>query len=481
MRGGFFTRSVMGQRQPSQCLKQCQSIAVSGIAIALLTFTGYKLHFNNATIVLLLLLVVVLQSLTGRVITSVIVAMAAAGCLDFFFLPPILSFRVDDPIDGLALSVFVVVALVIAYQVSRVRVEALRVRRRSTEVEQVYEVALRLLLLTPEQVGGVPALKVFSDVLGASAVCQFDASTMDVTMAGSSKHDLAIRTRQAYIFGKDTDDPACGVFVRCLKVRNATSGAIGFEGLLHPEMISPALPVFAAAALERAQTFRRATHETAAAQAEAFRTAILDALAHEFKTPLATILAVIGGIRESRSLEPEQQEMAGMIELEVTRLSSLTTRLLRTARLDREEVKPRLEPIELVPFVERLVHRFLSQYRERRVTVASSGASVVVQADRQLLDLALTQLLDNALKYSRPSSAIAVNVGAGEEFITISVRNEGDAIAPTERHRIFDRFYRGTRVRHFVSGSGLGLHVARRIAAAHGGSLDRSDQGSLHP
>jgi two-component system sensor histidine kinase KdpD len=153
-------------------------------------------------------------------------------------------------------------------------------------VELVYEVALRLLLLTPDQVGGVPALEVYRDVLGASAVCQFDGSTGDFTLAGSSQHDLATRTRQAYIFGKDTDDPARGVFVRCLKVRNATSGAIGFEGLLHPEMISPALPVLAAAALERAQTFRRATHETAAAQAEACRTAILDALAHEFKTPL---------------------------------------------------------------------------------------------------------------------------------------------------------------------------------------------------
>jgi two-component system sensor histidine kinase KdpD len=478
MRSHLFPRSVMRLRQPRQFRRQCQSVAASSLAIALLTFTGFKLHFNNATIVLLLLFVVVLQSLTGRVIASVAVALAAAGCLDYFFLPPILSFRVDDPMDGLALSVFVVVALVVACQVSRVRVEALRARRHSLEVERVYDVALRLLLLTPDQAGGVAALKVFRDVLGATAVCLFDASTIDLVVAGSSQHDLAARTRQAYIFGKDTDDPACGVFVRCLKVRNATSGAIGFEGLRFPEMISPALPVLAAAALERAQTFRLATHETAAAQAEAFRTAILDALAHEFKTPLATILAVMGGILESRTLEPEQQEMAGMIESEVTRLSGLTTRLLRTARLDSEEVKPRLELIDLRPFVERVVHRFMSQDRECRITVDASGTPGVVRADRQLLDLALTQLLDNALKYSPPTSAVAVNVQAGEEFITVSVRNEGNAIAPAERHRIFDRFYRGTRVRNLVSGSGLGLHVARKIAAAHGGSLNLIADGS---
>jgi signal transduction histidine kinase len=170
--------------------------------------------------------------------------------------------------------------------------------------------------------------------------------------------------------------------------------------------------------------------------------------------------------------------MAGMIESEVTRLSSLTTRLLRTARLDREEVKLRLEPIDCLPFVESIVHRFMSQYRERRVTVFASGTSVVVQADRQLLDLALTQLLDNALKYSVPFSAITVDVQADREYIAMSVRSEGDSIAPNERHRIFERFYRGARVRSLISGSGLGLHVARKIAAAHGGSLDLISDGS---
>jgi two-component system sensor histidine kinase KdpD len=96
---------------------------------------------------------------------------------------------------------------------------------------------------------------------------------------------------------------------------------------------------------------------------------------------------------------------------------------------------------------------------------------VAVLAERQLIDLALTQLLDNAVKYSRPASVIAVSVQEEERLLAISVRNEGNSIAPGERDRIFERFYRGTRVRNLVSGSGLGLHIARKIAAAHGGSL----------
>jgi signal transduction histidine kinase len=141
-------------------------------------------------------------------------------------------------------------------------------------------------------------------------------------------------------------------------------------------------------------------------------------------------------------------------------------------------VKPLLKSIDIVPFVERVVRRYTVQSHEYRVAVTSRGASVEVQADRQLLELALTQLLDNALKYSSPGSAIGVSIETEEDFITTSVRNEGNSIAADEQHRIFERFYRGARVRNLVSGTGLGLYVARKIAAAHGGSLYLRDGGS---
>jgi two-component system sensor histidine kinase KdpD len=466
----------MRLRNAQKLWRQCQSAAASSLVIALLSVAAYKFHFNSATVVLLYLLVIVLQSLAGGLFPSVIVAVVAAASLDFFFLPPLLSLRISDPFNLLALFVFLTIALIVTWLVSRVRVEAQRAQHHAMEVEQLYDVAKRLLLLSPDEVGGIPALGVFRDVLGCAAVCLFDASTAELGMDGTSQFDLPKRTRLAYVADRDADDATCGVYVRCLRIGSAMTGAIGFEGLPYPAKISPAFPVLAAAALERAHTFRRASHETAAAQAESFRTAILDALAHEFKTPLATILAVIGGIRESPRLQPEQEEMAEMIEVEVSRLSRLTTRLLRTARLDREELKPRLKPLDIVPFVDRVVHRYLTQSPERRISVTSDCVSEVA-ADRQLLDLALTQLLDNAVKYSLPETEIAVNVQVEGGFTTIRVRNEGTSIAVEEQDRIFERFYRGARVRGLVSGTGLGLYVARKIAAAHGGGLDLVNDG----
>jgi two-component system sensor histidine kinase KdpD len=459
----------MRRRNLRQFWRECQSVAASSVAIALVTFASYRLHFNNATVALLYLLIVVLESLAGGAVASLIVAAVAAACLDFFFLPPLFTFRIADPLNALALFVFLIIALVVMGLVLRVRVEAQRTRHRGTEMEQLYDVARRLLVVTPDQVCGVPALKVFRDVLGSAAVCLFDANTAELAIDGTSQYDLAERTRQAYIFGEDSDDVYRGVFVRCLRIGNATTGAIGFEGLPDPEMISP-VSVLAAGAVERAHAFRRASYETAAAQAEEFRGAILDALAHEFKTPLATILAVIGGLRESR-LEPEQVEMAGMIEFEASRLSNLTSRLLRMARLDREEVKPRMRNTDISALVEDVVHRYVAQCRDYRVAVSCPPQSGQALADRELLDLGLTQLLDNAFKYSIPGSAVTVGIGVEEEFVTVRVRNEGSSIAPHEQDRIFERFYRGIDVRKLVSGAGLGLYVARKIAVAHGGSL----------
>jgi two-component system, OmpR family, sensor histidine kinase KdpD len=446
--------------------------AVSVLVIALLTLISYRLHINNATIVLFYLLVLVQQSLTGEAVASVIVAIFTAGCLDFFFLPPPLSFRVDNAVDAWALLVFPITALVVTRQVTRVRLEALRAHRHGAEVERLYSIARRLLVLRPDQVGGIPALEVFRDVSEAAAVCVFDAGTAEVSIDGISKHDLAERTRQAYIFGKDTDDVSCGVFVRCLRIGSAITGAVGFEGVPHPETISPAFPVLAATALERAHAFRVVSDETAATKAEVFRTAILDALAHEFKTPIATILAVVGALRESERLEAEELEMAGIIESETARLSTLTERLLQLARLDREEVRPRIKSTNILALVEPIANRYASQFSERRISVSCPSPCIKAPADRELLDLAITQLLDNALKYSIPDSAVTLQITKEEESVMIRVRNEeGNFIAPGEQERIFERFYRGTDVRKLISGAGLGLYVARKIVVAHGGSL----------
>ena len=95
-----------------------------------------------------------------------------------------------------------------------------------------------------------------------------------------------------------------------------------------------------------------------------------------------------------------------------------------------------------------------------------------------MLRLALSQLLDNACKYSLPGSTVAIQLEKREDWVAIRVTNNGSSIPVGERHRIFERFYRGAEARRFTSGSGLGLYVARKIALAHRGVLDLDHERS---
>lgn len=231
---------------------------------------------------------------------------------------------------------------------------------------------------------------------------------------------------------------------------------------------------------ERSRAFQQASRAAAATEAELFRGAILDALAHEFKTPLATILTAAGGLREAGTLRTEQLALTEAVESEASRLEQLTTRLLRLAHLDREEVKPQMELIDLGEVTRSVVDQYSRRWPDRHVVF--EGAKAHVLGDRELLWLGLAQLLDNAFKYSRPGSQIVASVAPAGETTSVRVWNSGSSIPSAEQAKIFERFYRGVEARRLAAGSGLGLYIARKIAVAHGGTiaLDRigSEEGT---
>jgi two-component system sensor histidine kinase KdpD len=201
------------------------------------------------------------------------------------------------------------------------------------------------------------------------------------------------------------------------------------------------------------------------------RSAILDAFAHEFKTPLAIILAAAGGLRENSSKQLEQMEMTDIIENQTLRLSQLTTRLLRIARLDRDDVKPMMELTDLSALLSRIARQCEEQFG-RRIVISPGLETVRIMADTELLGLAITQLLDNSCKYSSPESLVMVTLTVTGHSASVRVVNEGNTIRPGEEERIFERFSRGAETEHITPGAGLGLYVARKIVRAHDGVLE---------
>ena len=441
------------------------------LLVGAVTAVCYWIKLNAASTALLFLIAVVLQSLDCGFLEAAAISVLAAASLDYFFTEPRFSFAVSDSLDTVTLACLLTVSLVITRIQTRSRAEARESKLQRSNMESLYKLSQELFALAPPAVTGRALLEPFLSTFDVTAVCLFDATTLECHEAGTSRSDLAAKTRDGFIMGRDAIYPELGIVVRCLRARNSIRASIGFEGLSNADVTAPAMAALAGAALERARTFQSAITYAAHAEAELLRSAILDALAHEFKTPLATILTAAGGLRAGGSAMPEQAELAEMIEDEASRLGDLTTRLLRLARVDQEELKPRLQSTDVAELVSRSVRRYSKLWPDRKISSQELDEGSEAHVDPELLGLALSQLVENACRYSLPDSRVLIELGIHENMLAITVWNDGPPIAESERSRIFDRFYRGTAARHTAPGSGLGLYVARKIALAHGGDL----------
>jgi two-component system sensor histidine kinase KdpD len=475
MHGRDQTNSKIRRADPNKILRSLLRAVPAGVVVGLVTFIGYALRLKFPTVSFCFLIVVVLQSISGDFLSSAVISLISFLSLNYFFVPPIFSLRVSDSSDTLALVAFLVAGLVITRLTSETREAAASKELQRREMTRLYELARQLLQLKPEVGIGTRLLEPFKSEFGLRGICLFEAATAEDYFTGESLEHLAETTRAAYIGGRNFQDRGSGVAVRLLQFGGRTTGAIGFEGLRDLDLAGP-LTALATIMMERILAFQQAAHAAATTEAEVFRGAVLDALAHEFKTPLATILTAAGGLRETGPLGTEQLALAEAVESEASRLVHLTTRLLRLAKLDREEVKPQMELIDLGEVTRSVVDQYSRRWPDRHL--ALGGARVHVLGDRELLWLGLAQLLDNACKYSQPGAEIAVSIESADETVTVRVWNSGSSIPPGEQAKIFERFYRGVESRELTAGSGLGLYVARKIAVAHGGMIALDPMGS---
>lgn len=449
---------------------------LSGIlADALLAAICYRLDLNLATTSLLFLLLVVAQASGGGIASSLIASIAAAGLLDYFFVPPVLNWRIADPFDFVALLVFLSTSLIVSNLASKAREEARRADRQRRSLAHLYEASQRILVLRSDHDAIPLLLRTVREVFGLRAMCLFDGTDAEIYVEGESER-LAQQTRGRYMMGHDNEEHDLRISARCVYREGRLVGALGFDGLRDPDLTLGPLVTLITATLERAHATQVADRAAAEAKAEVLRAAVLDGLAHEFKTPLAIIVAAAGGIRETGPLSADQHELAESIEEEAARLGQLTTRLLRKADVDTQEPNLKTHEADLAVLAGRVVERYRSQFPVRRIRFERECRSAPAVVDEELLSMALSQLLDNALKYARPRTAIVVRLRPRGSAFDLSVWNSG-SIAPAEKYRIFDRFQRGTDGQHVKSGTGLGLYVARKITRAHGGTLEIDPDG----
>lgn len=458
-------------RRYTDLLQSVPKLPAALILLSLLTATCYRVNAGFAITAFLCFVFVVLYSLAGSFRSSILLSVLAGLSLEFFFLEPVLSFRITRLQDWLALATFVLTAVTVSFLSSRLTEETLAANAQREYMERLYSLAQQLLAEDPGASTIDHVFERFREHFGIVSICISDSSDIHRSPRDVPNPELERATAAARIAWRDADLPAAAISIRCLQGARGWSGAVGFQGLSQPSRNISPLAALAVLMLERSIAHDNAAKSAALAETEAFRTAILDALAHEFKTPLSTILAAVGGIQESGALQPAQLDLAQVVESETVRLGSLTTRLLKLAHLDRDDVKPRWTLCDVEELALGVVKRYSLLWPLRRYSLVSDGDLHSIFADPELLRLALSQLLDNASKYSPERSPVDIEIQNRTGQVSVTIWNQGPPIDAAEQDLIFERFYRGESARQ-LPGTGLGLYVVRRIAAAHGGAIE---------
>ena len=445
---------------------------VAFAVVPAVTWLALQAHLNLTATSLLQLLAVLAIALRVGFWPAAVASLFANLCLNYFFVPPLFSLYIADPQNYIAVGVFEISALIVSRLSTQAQQQAARALHREREVERLYEFSLELLLLTREGTGGGETVALLQRIFTADAVVLLDAFDERVYKAGEdSVGDLELETRAAYSKSSHRP-PSNGVTAIHILGSHAESlGAIGLRGGAFTEATANALASLIAIAMERARSLERESEAEAERRAEQLRTTVLDALAHEYKTPLTALRAAATGLIEMGNLNPVQLELISLIDSEVERLNLLTTRLLRMSRLDSGQV--RLHPELVNP--DELVRKVLSGMEDvlvgHELHIENLDGETLVEVDRELVSMALTQFLDNAAKHSDPASPITVSISATPIEVCLSVHNFGPVIPPEEKGLIFQRFYRGATARPKAMGTGIGLSISRKVAAAHRGRV----------
>jgi two-component system sensor histidine kinase KdpD len=446
------------------------SLAGVGV-VAILTYYGYALHANGLTMGFLYLLAVLLAAMLSGFAEATVTSVFAVACLNYFFVPPVLSFEVAEPENWFGLAAFESTALAVSRLSTRVRDRARAEARERRRAERLYELSRRILFLDRRQTVGPRIVSLIQEAIGADAVALFDATAARVDSTHSGTPALEEQARTAYVQDLRRDDESAGTCQRPLRLGKDLLGGLALQGRELDRLTADAAASLTAITLERARSFDKETRAEAARQSEQLRTAVLDSLAHAFKTPLTTIRTASSGLLELGNLDQDNTELATLIDEQSRHLDRLTTDLLQMARIDAAEVRIHRQLIPVTELIEEVLDRNREQLAGPRFEVLVPPDGFVVDCDRALLGTALLQLFDNAAKYSTPGSPITVTAAEDDGEVVVSVHNEGPAIPLDDRERIFERFYRAPGSKHRAAGTGLGLSIAKKTAEAHRGRV----------
>lgn len=450
------------------------SLAVVAAIIA----TFRHLHVNATTVALSFLLAVLLISANWGLTYAVYTAVLATAALDYYFLPPLGTFAISDPQNWVALVAFLATGFVASHLGDRARREAAHAVRRRHEVERLYSFSQQLLA-SDNIVGLLNTLpQHVCRTFACSAAAILVTGRTDIYRSDPNTRQIeADQLRAVAARGEPIVDSKNHIRYMPLRMGLRSVGAIGVAGGELSGQTLEAVGSLVAVAVERAGAVENLGRSEAAREGEKLRSAILDSVTHEFRTPLTSIKASATSLLSDGRLEPAQkQELLTVINEESDRLNDLVEEAAQMAKLEASQIELHLEPHPIREAIDRAIEESQRQLAGHPVEVVVPADLPQVRFDLDRIKEALNQLLENAGKYSPAGNPIRVTAEKKDSNLVVSVADRGPGIDDFEQALIFDKFYRGREQRYRVQGTGMGLAISKAIIEAHGGKIALTSQ-----
>jgi two-component system sensor histidine kinase KdpD len=464
-----------------------QAASVGFVAVAGLVAAAVDQLHQDANLAMIFLVSVLASGLAYGFWPAVTAAALSALAYNFFFLEPRLSFVIGHATDVLTFGVFFIVAMATGWLTGRVRDQALATSRRATAITALLAASRRLSASAERDDTAHALAEQLAAATGGQAVVLLPAGEDIAPIAGSPQlpslgpGDLAA-ARWAWTHGEAAGAetgtlPNAAWTFRPLQGARKRSGVAGVEAkAMHEEESERfvlALLDQGAVALERAELAADAADAEALRRSDKLRSALLNSVSHDLRTPLSTVLGSATTLLEYRQSldEAAKIDLLTSIREEAERLNRYVGNLLDMTRLEGGGLELRSDWVDVRDVLGAAADRVARRIGARRMTRDFPADLAFVKADTTLLEQALVNILENAVAYSPDASTIELAAYEDRNNVVISIEDEGRGIPTTELERVFEKFRRMEEATDRGKGAGLGLAISKGFVEAMGGRI----------
>lgn len=465
--------------------------ALAACVVTAVVATPLSKYLDLANVVMLFLLTVLLVAARFGRGPAVLAAFFSVALFDFFFVPPRLSFTVNDAQYLVTFAVMLAVALITGQLTAGLRQQAEMASLEERRTRTLYEMARDLTgALAIEQVAEI-VRRFLLDGFNLDVVLLLPDEAGNLKPVAPVEERLHIEPRFAWIAldqGEPVEDYTLsgygyGAGYFPLKAPMKVRGVAAFVpdgrnplAVREQKALLATISSVVAIAVERLHYAEVAHGAKVQIVSERLRSSILSALSHDLRTPLTALVGLADSLALTRQpLPPETLETAEAIREQALRLSSLVENLLDMARLHAGRVTLRKEWQFLEEVIGASVQLLGRALASHRVRVDLPKGMPLVEFDAILIERVFCNLLENAAKYAPPGTLIEIAGRTRDGMVEVSVCDQGPGLPPDKQRTLFEMFVRGVP-ESATPGVGLGLAICRAIVEAHGGTISASNR-----